>query len=51
MNRHRFRHLPVLDGDELVGILSIRDALEVIAQERELEANVMRDISIAARSR
>ena len=51
MNRHRFRHLPVMKGDELAGMLSIRDALEEVAREREMEANVMRDISIAARSR
>jgi CBS domain-containing protein len=51
MNRHRFRHLPVMDGEELFGMLSIRDALEDMVRSKELEANVMRDISIAARSR
>lgn len=51
MNRHRFRHLPVMDGDELSGMLSIRDALEDMARSKELEANVMRDISIASRTR
>jgi CBS domain-containing protein len=51
MNRHRFRHLPIVDGDELVGIVSIRDALEVAARDKELEANVLRDLSIAARAR
>jgi CBS domain-containing protein len=51
MNRHRFRHLPVMEGDELGGMLSIRDALEDMARSKELEANVMRDISIASRTR
>lgn len=51
MNRHRFRHLPVMEGDELAGMLSIRDALEDMARSKELEANVMRDISIASRTR
>jgi CBS domain-containing protein len=51
MDRHRFRHLPVMDDGELVGIVSIRDALEVAAHDKEMEANVMRDISIAARAR
>ena len=51
MNRHRFRHLPVMDGDNLFGMLSIRDALEDMARSKELEANVMRDISIASRIR
>ncbi len=51
MNRHRFRHLPVMKGQELVGMLSIRDALEDMIRHKELETNVMRDISIAARTR
>ncbi len=51
MNRHRFRHLPVMDGDKLFGMLSIRDALEDIISSKEMEANVMRDISIASRMR
>ena len=51
MNRHRFRHLPVMNGEELVGMLSIRDALEDMIRNKELEANVMRDISIASRVR
>ena len=51
MNRHRFRHLPVMDGDNLFGMLSIRDALADLARSKELEANVMRDISIASRIR
>jgi len=50
MNRYRFRHMPVMDGDRLFGMLSIRDTLEDMLHEKELEANVMRDISIAARS-
>lgn len=51
MNRHRFRHLPVMDEGDLFGMLSIRDALEDMARSKELEANVMRDISIASRTR
>ena len=51
MNRHRFRHMPVMDGEKLFGMLSIRDALEDMVHEKELEANVMRDLSIASRIR
>lgn len=51
MSKHRFRHLPVLEDATLVGIISIRDALEVQLQGKELEANVLRDISIASRVR
>ena len=34
MLRHRFRHLPVVDGDDIVGMLSIRDALTVSQADR-----------------
>lgn len=51
MKQHGVRHLPVMDGGRLVGFISIRDALEVVLRDREMEANVMRDLSIAARSR
>ncbi len=51
MKQHGVRHLPVMESDELIGFISIRDALEVVLQARELEANVMRDLSIAARAR
>ncbi len=51
MARHRFRHLPVVDGEELVGMISVRDALGESLRETELEANVLRDNVIAARYR
>ncbi len=51
MKRNRIRHLPVVEGGKLIGIVSIRDALEVLRKAAEEHANVMRDISIAARAR
>lgn len=38
MHENNFRHVPVLENDRLVGVVSIRDALgdELIAFEREL---------------
>lgn len=35
MQKHHFRHLPVVSGDRVVGILSIRDVMEVVLKERE----------------
>ena len=38
MNRKGYRHLPVLDGEKLVGIVSIRDLYSAV--KRELEEDV-----------
>lgn len=47
MKRHRIRHLPVMAGDRLVGMVSIRDALELLRRDADQKAAVMRDIAIA----
>jgi CBS domain-containing protein len=49
MTQLRVRHVPVKDGDRLVGIVSIGDVLKHRLDELELEANVMRDYAVAAR--
>jgi CBS domain-containing protein len=49
MTERRIRHLPVTDGDRLVGIISIGDVLNHRLEEMQLEANVLRDYAIAAR--
>lgn len=49
MTERRTRHLPVKDGDRLVGIISIGDVLKHRLGEMQLEANVLRDYAIAAR--
>jgi CBS domain-containing protein len=51
MNKHRIRHLPVMDGLKLVGMLSIRDVMVWRQQEARDEANVLRDAMIAVRNR
>ena len=49
MTQRRIRHLPVKDGDQLVGIVSIGDILKHRLGEVQLEASVLRDYAIAAR--
>ncbi len=51
MNKHRFRHLPVVDGGKLIGMLSIRDVTDWRLQESRNEVNLLRDVVIAARHR
>lgn len=53
MGKHRIRHLIVADNGRLVGVLGIKDILQKIHENDELEANVLRDlarISLAARA-
>lgn len=49
MTHKRVRHLPVVEGEKLVGIISVGDVVKYRLDEIELEANVMRDYAIASR--
>ena len=51
MNKHRVRHMPVMDGAKLVGMLSIRDVMVWRWQESRDEVTLLRDAMIAARHR
>ncbi|MHA6784768.1 CBS domain-containing protein [Pseudonocardia saturnea] len=47
MTAGRYRHLPVLDGGELVGMVSIGDLVKHRVREMELETGMLRDLAIA----
>jgi CBS domain-containing protein len=47
MTERRIRHLPVLDGQALVGIVTIGDVLKHRLEETQMEAAVLRDYAIA----
>ncbi len=45
MTLARIRHMPVIDGGTLRGIVSIGDLVKYRLDEKELEANVLLDLS------
>jgi CBS domain-containing protein len=49
MTHHRVRHMPVLRGGKLAGIVSIGDVVKYRLEELELETSVLRDVYNAAR--
>jgi len=49
MTQGRTRHLPVMEGGRLAGMISIGDVVKSRLENAELEANVLRDYITTAR--
>lgn len=49
MTTRRIRHVPVVEGGKLVGLVSIGDVLKYRLDEIQLEANVLREYAMARR--
>jgi CBS domain-containing protein len=48
MTLHRATHIPVMEGETLLGLISIGDVVKDRLGDLELESNVLRDAYIAA---
>ena len=49
MDKHRIRHLPVVDGAKVIGMLSIRDVMAWRLRDSRDEVSVLRETMIATR--
>lgn len=49
MRNNGFRHLPIVEGERLLGILSIRDTLTTRLAESRVEIDTLRELAVAAR--
>jgi len=43
MTRHRCRHLPVIDGERLAGVVSIGDLMKEISDEQSVEIHFLKE--------
>jgi CBS domain-containing protein len=50
MSRERIRHLPVVEGHEVVGVISIGDLIKTMASEREIEVRYLTEYILGERT-
>lgn len=43
MTANRIRHLPIVDGKELIGVVSIGDVVNALKQEKDVENRYLRE--------
>ncbi|MGH7822799.1 MAG: CBS domain-containing protein [Candidatus Binatia bacterium] len=43
MTQHRCRHLPVVDGDNLLGVISIGDVMKELSEEQTVEIQFLKE--------
>jgi CBS domain-containing protein len=43
MTQQRFRHLPILDNEELAGIVSIGDCVKAVIKQQQVELNYLKE--------
>jgi len=43
MTRHRCRHLPVVDGEQLTGVVSIGDLMKELSDEQSVEIQFLKE--------
>jgi CBS domain-containing protein len=51
MLTRKVRQLPLVEGGELVGIVSMGDVIKVLLESMQIETNVLRDLYLVATSR
>jgi CBS domain-containing protein len=37
MHNHKIRHLPVLDGEQVLGLISIGDLVKAVIEQQQIE--------------
>ncbi|MEI8393816.1 MAG: CBS domain-containing protein [Rhodospirillaceae bacterium] len=47
MSKHRIRHIPILDGEKLVGLISQTDLIKTFIAEQTAQVQAMKNLNLA----